>query len=270
MLGFLDFTPVVSIDLGPLSISPHGIGTGLGIAAGIVVLLPATRRQGIDDELTFRLLTRAIVAAMIGARLAYVVNHAGDYLDDPLRVLRLWEGGFSLLGGIAAALLAILPEIRRHGLDFWAVIDAAAPGLALGIAVGRVGDLVVADHLGKPTEFFLGFRCPDADTASPCIAPVGHAVHQPALYDLVSALALFGFLIWFRRRAPAVGTVFLAFLTWYGTGRFVEDFFRIDDDRGFGLSASQWAVLTTVVVAVALLATGRRPRLRPRAPAPDH
>jgi phosphatidylglycerol:prolipoprotein diacylglycerol transferase len=252
-LAFLDYTPILDLAPGPLVVSPHGVGTAVGVIAGACLLLPATRRRGIDDVVVSQLLTPAIVAALIGARLAYVLNHFGDYADRPLEALRVWEGGASLLGGIVAAVVIAARGMRRAGLDFWSVMDAAAPGLALGIAVGRIGDLVVGDHLGKPTEFFLGYRCTGADTASPCGAPIGQAVHQPALYDLVSVLALLGFLLWLRRRPLRTGTLFLTFVAWYGTGRVIEDFFRIDETHGLGLSPSQWFAAAAVITALALL-----------------
>lgn len=268
ILAFLDYTPIPKLHLGPLSISPHGIGTGLGVLAGARLMLPAAKARGIDEDHLWRLLTPAIIAALIGARLAYVLNHLGDYADRPLEVLRVWEGGASLLGGIVFAILAALPEMRRQRLDFWTVMDAAAPGLALGIAIGRVGDLVVGDHLGKPTDFVLGYRCTGAASASPCNATLGHAVHQPALYDLMSVLALLGVLLWLRRRPLSTGALFLTFTTWYGVGRMAEDFFRIDDTHGLFLTSSQWAATVVVLTSIGLLVTRRRPGSRPHEPSP--
>lgn len=229
-------------------------------------MLPAARARGIDDEHLWKMLTRALIGALIGARLAYVVNHLGNYIDHPLEALRLWEGGASLLGGILVAILVALPEMRRQRLDFWTVMDAAAPGMALGIAIGRMGDLIVGDHLGKQTDFFAGYRCTGADSASPCNAPIGAAVHQPALYDLISVFALLGFLLWLRRRPLPTGSLFLAFATWYGIGRVAEDFFRVDETHGLFLTASQWAATVAVLTAAGLLVTGRRPGTRPHQP----
>lgn len=265
LLGFLDYTPLVDIELGPLKVSPHGVATGVGFAAGAWLLLRTTSPRGIPDEIVHSMLTRAIVGALVGARLAYVVNHLDRY--DLIEVVRVWEGGASLLGGIAGGVLAALPVMRRHRLSFWTVMDAAAPGLALGIMIGRVGDLIVADHLGKPTDFFLGYRCSTADTASPCVAPIGQAVHQPALYDLISVTILFGFLLWLRRRPLKAGTLILGFGAAYGAARISEDFFRVDETHGLGLTGSQWTALVTVVTCVALLVSGRRPhRIDPSAP----
>lgn len=257
-LAYLSYAPLVEIGIGPLRISPHGIGTGVGFAAGSGLLLQRTRSQGISDDLVQTMLLRALVGALVGARLSYVLNHLDRYdLDEAIRV---WEGGASLLGGIAGGVLAALPVMRRNSLSFWRLMDAAAPGLALGIAIGRIGDLVVADHLGKPTDFVLGYRCPATDTASPCAAPIGRAVHQPALYDLLSVSALLGLLLWLERRRPSEGTLILTFAAIYGTARVIEDFFRIDETHGLFLSGSQWTALVTGTIALALLLSGFRPR----------
>ncbi|MDQ3293038.1 MAG: prolipoprotein diacylglyceryl transferase [Actinomycetota bacterium] len=257
-LAFLDFTPIVEIKLGQLAVSPHGIGTAVGFLAGAKLLLGATRRLGIPDGYIHTALTRAIIAALVGARLAYVLNHLGNFRDRPLEAVRVWEGGASLLGGITAAMAVALPYLYRRGHQLWPFMDTAVPGIALGIAIGRVGDLVVADHLGKPTDFFLGYRCTGVDTSSPCVAPIGQAVHQPALYDLISVLTLLGLMLWLRRRALRTGTLFLVFVAWYGTGRVVEDFFRIDETHGLGLTASQWFSAAAVLIAIGMLVAHRR------------
>jgi phosphatidylglycerol:prolipoprotein diacylglycerol transferase len=257
MIGFIAYDPIVRLELGPLSVSPHGIGTAIGFLAGAWLLRPRAHRRGISDALLYALLTRGAVGAIVGARAAYVVNHLGDF-DNPLEWVAIWEGGISLLGGILGGIAAALPLVRRARLDVWSTLDAAAHGLALGILIGRIGDLVVADHLGKPTEFILGYRCPTADTASPCIAAVGDAVHQPALYDLVAVTVLLAVLLVLERRHRYDGFLIAVFTAWYGTGRFVEDFFRIDETHGTGLTGSQWTTLVAVVVAAYVLLVRRR------------
>jgi phosphatidylglycerol---prolipoprotein diacylglyceryl transferase len=261
MLGLIEFDPILRLTLGPLRVSPHGLGTAVGFLAGARLLLPATRARGIDDDLVNRMLYRAIVGAIVGARLAYVVNHLDQYSDDPLQALAIWEGGISLLGGIAGGVLAAVPLMRQGRLRFWSVMDAAAPGLALGILIGRIGDLMVGDHLGKPTDFALGFRCTGAETASPCVAPIGHGVHLPALYDLLSVSLLLAVLLVVRRRPRWDGFLILLFAAWYGIGRITEDFFRTDVTHGTGLTGSQWAALVVVAASLwVLLVRHRTPR----------
>jgi phosphatidylglycerol---prolipoprotein diacylglyceryl transferase len=252
-LAAISYDPLVEVEIGPLSISPHGVGIAVGFLLGARLMLPAAQRRGITDDDVYALLTRAAIGALIGARVAYVINHFGDY-ESPLDALKVWEGGISLLGGFTGAILLALPEMRRRRLSFWKVMDSAAPGMALGVIVGRIGDIVVGDHLGKPTDFFLGYRCPDAETASPCVADV---VHHTALYDLVLTTALLAVLLWLRRTDRFDGFLVIFFGAWYGTGRVIEDFLR-EDVRRFGLTGSQWTSLATVAVCVTWLLFARR------------
>ena len=261
MLGAISYDPLVHIKIGPLSISPHGVGIAVGFLAGARLMLPEANRKGIRDEQVYSLLTRAAIGAIIGARLAYVINHAGEY-DSILDAFKVWQGGISLLGGIAGAILLALPKMKSEHLSFWKVMDAAAPGIALGVIIGRIGDLIVADHLGKATDFFLGYRCPDAVTASPCAGSsqglsAGAFVHQTALYDFISSIFLLIFLLRLRRKPRYDGFLILVFGVWYGAMRVVEDFLR-EDVRHLGLTGSQWTSIAVVLVCGSALLLYRR------------
>jgi hypothetical protein len=158
-------------------------------------------------------------------------------------------------------------------MGFWRTVDLAVPGLALGIVVGRIGDLIIGDHLGKPTDFVLGWRClgevgggeptPAAvyrqalrDGGPPSLGCFDVTVHQTALYDFVSTLVLLGVLLWLGRRVRNVGVLALVFGVWYGSMRIVTDFLRVDR-RYFGLTGSQILSLIVVLIALALLARYR-------------
>lgn len=257
MLAAISYDPIVDVPLGPLRISPHGVGIAVGFLVGAWLMLPESRRKGIADEDVYVLLTRAAIGAIIGARVAYVANHFSEF-DSIVDMGKVWEGGISLLGGIFGAILLAMPKARSMGYSLWKLLDAAAPGLALGIVVGRVGDLVVGDHLGKPTDFFLGYECPTAETASPC---VGDVVHQTALYDMILTAGLLGLLLFLRRRSRAAppydGFFILVFGAWYGIGRLIEDFLR-EDLRRFGLTGSQITAIITASLCLLMLFLIRR------------
>ncbi|MBW3668058.1 MAG: prolipoprotein diacylglyceryl transferase [Actinobacteria bacterium] len=249
VLAAISYDPLVHIEIGPLSISPHGLGIAVGFLLGARLMLPATRRRGIGDDDVYALLTWAAIGAIVGARLAYFLNHYGEY-DSPLDVFRVWEGGISLLGGFFGAILFALPEVRKRKLDFWKLMDAAAPGMALGVVIGRIGDLIVADHLGKPTDFFLGYECPPpgVETASPCL---GDVVHQTALYDFLMTSVLLVVLLYLRKRKRYDGFLITVFGAWYGVQRVIEDFLR-EDTRHLGdtLTGSQITAIVTIAVCV--------------------
>src|SRR2546423_2266754 len=96
-LAYISYHPIVHVHVGPLSISPHGVGIAVGFLLGARLMLPAAERKGISADDVYALLTRAAIGAIIGARVAYVVNHAGDYnnITDDIKV---WQGGHWILG----------------------------------------------------------------------------------------------------------------------------------------------------------------------------
>jgi phosphatidylglycerol:prolipoprotein diacylglycerol transferase len=255
LLAAISYDPIVHIEIGPFKISPHGVGIAVGFLLGARLMLPDAKRKGITEDDVYALLTRAAIGAIIGARLAYVINHFSEY-DGLLDALKIWEGGISLLGGFFGAIILALPEMRKRKLSVWKVMDAAAPGMALGVLIGRVGDLIVADHLGKPTNFFLGYKCPPptVDTASPCL---GDVVHQTALYDFLLVAILLVALLRLRRTPRYDGFLITVFGAWYGVQRVVEDFLR-EDVRRLGLTGSQITAIITIAVCVWHLAFVRR------------
>lgn len=283
------------IELGPLAVSPHGLGIALGFLIGAQVMVRRARKRGGPDENDiWNTLFWALLGAMVGARVAYVIGHFSEVTDngdDLLGIFRVWEGGISLLGGITGGILAGYPYARKKRLGFWRMTDLAAPGLALGIAVGRIGDLVIGDHLGKPTSFLLGWRClGEAGGVAPQPAEVYRAalergqaptlgcfdvvVHQTALYDFLSSWILFGVLLWLGRKALKRGALTLTFGLWYGGMRVITDFLR-EDKRYLGLTGSQLWALVVILVCAYLLARyrGAPPRYAeppsPEPPSPE-
>ncbi|MDQ2826931.1 MAG: prolipoprotein diacylglyceryl transferase [Actinomycetota bacterium] len=265
VISYISYNPIVRVHLGPLSISPHGLFIAIGFMIGARFMLPQSRKRGMSDDDIYPLFTRAAIGALIGARVAYVINHFSAYSSSPVDILLVWQGGISLIGGFLGAIAFAIPRMRRERLSFWKVMDAAAPGMALGVFIGRTGDLIIGDHLGKVTSFFLGYRCPpfSVATGSPC-APTalasrtpGVIVHQTALYDQFFALILLLVLVQLRKRVHFDGFLIVVFGLGYGLARIVEDFLR-DDVRRFGLTGSQWTALVTVSLCIFTLTVLKR------------
>lgn len=273
------------INIGPVAISPHGIGIALGYLAGAQLMVRRAKRFGGPDENDiWNALFYALVGAIVGARVGYVIGHFSEVTsggDDLLGIFKIWEGGISLLGGITGAVLAAVPYVRSKKMGFWRMVDLAAPGLALGIVIGRIGDLVISDHLGKPTDFALGWRClgtPDGPprpaaeyTAAlqagepPSLGCYDLVLHQTALYDFISTLLLLGTLLYIGRKVRNPGLMAIVFVLWYGTMRMITDFLRVDK-RYLGLTGSQITALVVGLTCAYLLARyrGAPPRfLRP-------
>ena len=268
-----------------IAISPHGLGIALGFMVGSWLLMRLAARRGVPIEAANSVVFWSLIGAIVGARVAYVFAHVSEF-ESPLEWLQIWKGGISLLGGIAGATIANAVSIKRRAyrFRFFQIADAVAPCLALGIAVGRIGDLIIGDHLGKPTSWLLAWTYEGGTLAPPfscagesCTATLdgglsetidragatlfgaggtvlehGVGVHQTALYDMLLAGLIFTFLWWFIRSPRREGVVTLMFGLAYGCCRLLEDSLRID--KRFGpLTGSQWTALTVAIVAAAIL-----------------
>jgi len=269
---------------GDFKISPHGISIAVGFLLGAQLMQHRAVRRGVARRLVAdvpgvieSLATRAAIGGIVGARFFYIMTRP-ELFPDPLGWLRLWEGGFSLLGGVTGAVLAGIPYAVRHRLSVRLLLDSLAPGLALGIFLGRIGDLVIGEHLGGRTDFFLGWRCTGAfgDPAAPHPWPgprvqgcYDAVLHQTALYDCLAAGAVLAVLLVLERRARFDGFFAAVFVVLYGGGRFLSDFAReADKDLVGTLTGSQLTVLAAICSLGVWLALARPWRRRPYAWSP--
>lgn len=260
LLASFTYTPMQR--WGP--VSPHGVGTAVGFFAGAWLMARRAEPRGIPRTEVYNAVTWGAVGAILGARGFYVLGHL-DQFDSVGDMLAVWQGGLTMFGGFIGGLALGLWYLRRQGFAIPPALDAAAPGFVVGVIAGRIGDLIIADHLGRPTDFFLGYRIPAAEIAPgygpPTYVP-GEVVHHTALYDLAGALVLLGVIYLIERRKPATGVLFASFSVWYGLQRFFIDFTRnreLIESFFFGLSGSQWAGLAFAAGGLyALLRIGRR------------
>src|SRR5207247_9913583 len=143
------------------AISPHGVGSALGFLYGSWWMLREGPRRGLDERHISNILFWALIGAIVGARVFYVIAHWSQFTPPQgtfTDIFKVYNGGISLLGGIAGAIIFAYPLLRKYHYRFLQTMDAAAIGLAAGVILGRVGDLIIGDHLGKPTSSFLAFQ----------------------------------------------------------------------------------------------------------------
>jgi phosphatidylglycerol:prolipoprotein diacylglycerol transferase len=280
------------------AISPHGVGIAIGFLAGSWWVLREGPKRGMREEHLSSILFWALIGTIFGARFFYVVGHYSEF-NSFTDMLKIYNGGISLLGGIAGAVGFAYPVMRRHGYRFLQVMDTAGIGLPFGIFIGRIGDLIIGDHLGKPTHVPWAFAYHGGRlSAFTCVNGVcredllkgaenvvitrssarlfsqtqgligqGVGVHQTALYDFLIACALFLFIYMFMASRPRrEGMLIMTFAIGYGIGRIGTDFLRVDK-RFFGLTGSQWSSAAIAALCVLVLArwarSGRVGRLVP-------
>lgn len=273
VVGLISYPPIPVFHLGPVALSLHGVFAALGFALGAWLLLRLAKRRGISEEAVSSALTWALIGALVGARYLTVPAQLLD--GAPLgQALSPLGGSFSILGGFVGGIGAGWWRFRRLGIPFTPLADLAAPALALGTVVGRLGDLAIVEHLGSPTDFLLaytvkgGYDLAPAHDALECLpdGAICGTFHHTALYDLIGAAILFGVLWWMLSRHWRPGTLFAVWVGWYGLQRFLVDFTRIgnDMDRMAGpFTWSQWVGLAVGIVALGWLIRERRGRTEP-------
>lgn len=262
----ISYLPVPAV----FGFSPHGLLAAVGIFAGYWVLRRGAERRGIPLASMERGLLWAVPAGVIGARADFVLSHLGQFHTIG-SVLAIWQGGLALFGGLLAGTAAGLVVLRRDQIRFGPVLDLAGPAIAIAIAIGRIGDLLLTDHLGKPVSsgLSIAYRVPVGAHLAPGfgsgpaqLPPVGETCSQigrffagctyqltPA-YDLIGALALFGFLVFLTRRPHPVGAIFALFVVGYASQRLLIDVTRAVDERPL------WGMTGTQLVAVVLALCG--------------
>lgn len=264
-LAAIPYTTFPTIELGPITLRTFGIMVALGVVAGITVAARLGEEVGRPADDTISLGVKLVVAGVVGARLTWVLTHL-DQIDSPLDVVAVWEGGLQFSGGFIGAVLVGLPVfLRWDRLTRWRMLDRCMLGLALGLAIGRIGCYAVGEHLGGLTSFPLATRYEGGPTregngTEGRLLEVGDVIHNTSLYEMLHVFALSAVLWWLIRRRATPGTALGVFLVWIGAGRFATDFLRIYDDTVLGLTGAQ--LMCLVLVPVGLWALLRvRPRL---------
>jgi phosphatidylglycerol:prolipoprotein diacylglycerol transferase len=253
--------------LGPIVISPFGVFMVAAFVVGYWELLRNLRRARLgDEEDASSILFAAGIGGIVGAKIYY----AALYADWRLLFSRsglVWYGGFVL------GTLAVLWVARRRRLPGWGLADAAAPGLALGYGVGRIGCFLVGDDYGRPTDLAWGVAFPNGlppteagylrsefGVALPASIPDSQllTVHPTQLYETAAGL----FIWWVGRRLLArrlpVGVAGLVVFALLAVERFAVELLRAKDDRFLGPFTLAQAIAVVILAVCLLLIRQRR------------
>jgi len=259
-----------------LEITWHGLFTALGVIVGVAMAAFLARRAGIDDDTIYNAALCLVVGGIIGARVLYVLEHLGDFNDDPAEVFAIQTGGISIYGALIGGTLGAAAYAAWRRLPRWGVMaDAAAIGAILGMAVGRVGCLINGDIFGRTTDWPIGVVYTHSDSpAYPIYSAVSPQLAQQPVtaYEIAGDLLIFVLLLFVLRRLfKRDGMIFFAWAFLYAAMRFGISFLRGTDIGGVwvgddlvagGLRMAQLIALAIMVItplAVAYILTRRGP-----------
>jgi len=234
--------------IGSFEITSFGVMVALGAALGILLLRRELARSGVDLARGTDTALVGVLGGLAGAKLLYVFEHWAEPLSDTL----LSRGGMSWFGGLTGGLLAGLAMIAWQRLPLMTLLAAAAPAMALGHAVGRIGCFLVGDDYGRPTSLPWGVAFPEG------LPPTTVPVHPTQLYEAAVLFPMAWLLVRMRRLGVADRAVFGWYLVLAGVARFLIELVRVNVRVAFGLSTAQLFSLAALVLGLALVLTARR------------
>ncbi len=201
--------------LGGVGIAWHGIMMALGMVTGIVITLYFARKAGIKSETIYAVALWGIIGGMIGTRLVHVLDNLDYYASHAGKIIAIWDGGMAWYGGLFGGIVAVWIYTRVRKISMWQILDVAALGTILGLAVGRIGCTLNGDACGSPTS--LPWAITYINTP---YAPYGIPTHPAPVYEIIWILIISVVLwrLWGRLRPP--GSLFLLTAALYSAGRF--------------------------------------------------
>jgi phosphatidylglycerol:prolipoprotein diacylglycerol transferase len=225
MLNAPQIDPVL-FHLGPLAVRWYGLMYLLGfVAAFFIISRLAPRRQlPLDKDAVSDLLFYIVLGVILGGRFGYVLFYNIAYfLDHPLQIFAVWQGGMSFHGGLAGVVVATLLYCRRHAIAILPLADILAIAASIGLGLGRLGNFINGELWGRVTTLPWGVVFPAAGP---------QPRHPSQLYEaMIEGPILFFLLYWLFARKVRNGAVFFCFLIFYGVGRFIIEFFREPDQQ---------------------------------------
>ena len=261
----------IAFGIGPLQVHWYGIMYLLAFVAGWWLGLRRVRagRLGVSEQAYSDLVFNVMLGVILGGRLGYMLVYGWkQWLDDPLVLLRVWEGGMSFHGGLVGVLIAIWWWARSNKLASWDVVDFVAPLVPPGLAFGRLGNYVGGELWGKVTDvpWAVIFRSglPDSLVSRPAeeLAALhasgaldAYARHPSQLYEaFLEGVVMFAILWWYSSQPRPRYAVSGMFALLYGTFRFAIEFVRVPDEH-IGYLAFDWFTMG-MLLCVPLLAAG--------------
>jgi len=242
----------VLIKIGEFTLHTYGLLLALAFFLAVMIAVREAKRVGVDPNVMMDLSFYALLAALVGSRVFYVITTWEEFRDNPVDIVRFWRGGLVFYGGLIFAFLVGVWYVRKHRLNFTQLADSVAPAIPLGQAIGRLGCSAAGCCYGLPAEVPWAVTFTDPES----LAPRGIPLHPPQLYESAATFLIFLVLMGIRKKERFRGKLFWFYLLSYSTARFIIEFYR-DDPRGWVipqvLSSAQAIGIPAAVLAVFML-----------------
>ncbi len=248
---FYTIGPYPEIHLGFITLPTYYTVISLTYCLAIFWFYKRCESRNLSQRNAMNIGLLVLIAGFIGARLFHIIfEYPSHYLENPVQVFYFWQGGFVFYGGFILAYLAAFLYARKLKLTFWLWHDTLAPVLAGGYALGRVACFLVGCCYGAVCDLPWGVAVEQADIHTGALSVVTR--HPTQLYAVGFELLTLIFLLWYEKKRPPLGNVFLSWVVLHSIGRIIMETFRVDPRGGdyAGLSISTWISIALIVTAI--------------------
>ena len=241
----------VAFSIGNFSIYWYGIIIAVGFTLAFCYVMINSKRFEINSDKLIDTIIVGLITGIIGARLYYVIFYPGDtYINDPLSILQIHEGGLAIYGGIIGGLAGGLTVAKIKKINIPSSLDLAALGFLIGQCIGRWGNFMNQEAFGTDTSLPWGM------VSENTLLETNNPVHPCFLYE--SLWCLLGFIlldIFSRKFRKYNGQIFLLYIVWYGTERFLVEGLRTDSLMipYVNLRVSQILAVVSVIISIIFL-----------------
>ncbi len=216
-----------TLNIGLFSVHYYGLIIATAVFIGWAMAKRRAPKYKIPEKIfDDPILLVVLILALIGARIYHVLDYWDYYSLNLFLVFYIHNGGLGIWGGLLGGLLGMYFVTRVKKLPILGVLDLTVPYLALGQAIGRIGNYINQEGFGPPTSMPWGIYI------NPDKRPLQYIsfkfFHPTFFYEAILDLVIFGVLIYFARKSKISGNVFALYLILYSSSRFFIEFYRID------------------------------------------
>ncbi len=237
-----------------LEITWHGLFTAVAVVVGVAVAAAFARRAGYHEDTIYNVALALVIGGIIGARGLYVIENWSQFENNLGDIFAINEGGISIYGALIGGTLGAwgyafvtkVPNIPKGA-------DIAALGAILGMATGRIGDIINGEHFAEPTSLPWGVTYTNSNSPSFMQEMAGllqQPQHPAVAYELLGDVAIFLVLVLIYARVRRDGVTFFSWVLLYGAMRLGVSFLRLDDLVFVGLRTAQLIAIVTMALAV--------------------
>ena len=234
----------------------------IAFTLGSVLIYINSKKYNLDKNKIIDLIFYLILFSVIGARIYYVIFNIGYYIKYPIEIIKVWEGGLAIHGGIIAGILYLLYFCNKNKINILSLTDLIVPSLAIGQAIGRWGNFFNQEAYGPIVKYEVlkGLHIPNFIINGMYID--NHYYYPTFLFESIWCFLIFiTIIILMKINKKSLGLYTSIYLIMYGVERFIVESLRQDSLMFFNLKIAQIVSIIMIIIGIFIQIKGRRKKI---------